>query len=125
MNYLDQFRIQFGSLPNGEHEFEFEIDDKFFEQFDNSYIKQGYYQALVVVNKKEDMLLLDFTIAGTAIMPCDRCGQDMEIKTSSYNELAVKFGVPDGEENEDIIVISPKEHDLNVAQFLYEYITLM
>ena len=125
MNYLDRFRIQFGSLTNGEHEFEFEIDDKFFEQFEQSKIKHAFFDVLVTVNKKESMLLIDFTMEGTVTMPCDRCGEDVDIEISGYNELAVKFGDETGEESEDVIVISPKENDINVAQFIYEYVTLM
>src|SRR5947207_4747453 len=125
MNYLDRFRIQFGSLPNGEHEFEFEVDDKFFEQFENSIVSQGFYDVLVTVNKKDHMLLVDFTMEGTITLPCDRCGENMDIATSGYNEMAVKFGEETGEEDEDVIIISPKEHEINVAQFIYEYITLM
>jgi len=124
MNYLDRFRINFGSLPVGEYEFEFEVDDKFFEQFENSPVKRGFFDVLVTVDKKEQFLLLDFTMEGSIVTQCDRCGEDMDIETSSYNELTVKFGEETGEEDADVIIISPKEHELNVAQFIYEYIAL-
>jgi uncharacterized metal-binding protein YceD (DUF177 family) len=131
MNYLDSFRISFGSLPIGEHEFEFEIDDKFFEHFQDSVIRRGFADILVTVNRQAEMLLVDFTTEGSVTIPCDRCGDDMDIEIAGYNELIVKFGDgtsdEEGEEKgeEDQIVLSPKEHELNVAQFIYEYVTLM
>jgi uncharacterized protein len=125
MNYLDRFRINFGSLPIGEHEFEFEIDDKFFEQFENSPVQRGFFDVLVTVNKQEHILLFDFTIEGSIVTQCDRCGEDMDVETNGYNELTVKFGEEMGEVDADVIIISPKEHELNVAQFIYEYIALM
>ena len=125
MNYLDKFKISFGNLPKGEHEFEFEIDDKFFEQFANEPVKHGFLDVLVTVNKQETMLLLDFTMEGTVEIHCDRCGEPMELELTGYNELTVKFGPQPGEESEDVLVISTKEHELNVAQFIYEYITLL
>ena len=126
MNLMDQFRIQFGSLTNGEHEFEFEIDDKFFEHFENSVIQHGFMDVLVTVNKKDYMLVVDFTMEGTVGVQCDRCGENMDVELSGYNELTVKFGEDDdGGEDDDVIYISPKENELNLAQFIYEYATLL
>jgi uncharacterized metal-binding protein YceD (DUF177 family) len=125
MNYLDKFKISFGNLPKGEHEFEFEIDDKFFEQFGNEPVRHGFMDVLVTVNKQETMLLFDFTLEGTVEVPCDRCGDPMEIELAGYSELTVKFGPEPGEESEDVLILSPKEHEINVGQFIYEYISLL
>ena len=125
MNYLDRYKISFGGLAKGESEFEFEIDDKFFEQFENSPVKNGFMDVLVTVNKQETMLLVDFTLEGEVNTLCDRCGDSLTLDLTGYNELTVKFGVEPGEESEDVIVISSKEHELNVAQFIYEYVCLL
>ena len=126
MNPLDRFRIEFGHLGTGEHEFEFEIDDKFFEQFEHSPVEHGAIDVLVTVNKDEqNMMLVDFTMEGTVTLPCDRCAEDLELEVSGYNELIVKFGENHEEESEDVVVLSAKEHSLNVAQYIYEYIALM
>ncbi len=125
MNYTDKYRISFGSLAKGEHEFEFEIDDKFFEHFGNVPVQHGFLDVLVTLSKQETMLLLDFTMEGTIETLCDRCGDPMELELTGFNELTVKFGPEPKEEAEDVIVISPKEHELNVAQFIYEYLTLL
>lgn len=125
MNYLDRYRISFGSLPAGEHEFEFEIDDKFFEQFENSPIQKGFVDILVTLNRQDSLLLLDFTMEGAITLACDRCGEPMDREIAGFSELTVKFGEETGEESEDVIVISPKEHEINVAQLIYEYVVLM
>jgi uncharacterized protein len=125
MNYLDKYKISFGSLAKGEHEFQFEIDDKFFEQFGNVPVQHGFMDVLVTVNKQETMLLLDFTMEGTIETLCDRCGEPLELELTGYNELTVKFGPEPKEESEDVIVLPVKEHELNVAQFIYEYVTLL
>jgi uncharacterized protein len=125
MNYLDRYRISFGSLTSGEHEFEFEIDDKFFEQFENSPVQKGFVDVLVTLNKKDHLLLLDFTMEGSVTVACDRCGEPLDVEIAGFSELHVKFGEETGEAAEDVIVISPKEHELNVAQFIYEYVVLL
>jgi uncharacterized protein len=125
MHPLDRFKIEFGALGEGEHEFEFEVNDKFFEQYENSPVEHGNLDVLVTVNKDAGMMLVDFTIEGVVTLPCDRCADDLELELSGFNELVVKFGTTEEEESEDVIVLPPKEHVLNVAQYIYEYITVM
>lgn len=125
MGDLKQFVINFGSLPNGEHEFNFEVDDTFFQHFENSLIQKGDVGVLVVMEKKENMLLLDFTMEGVVTVPCDRCLEDLDLEIEAYNELIVKFGAEEEEETEEVVVLSPKEYELNVAQYIYEFLTVL
>lgn len=125
MSELKEFVINFGSLPAGEHEFHFEVTDAFFLQFENSIIQKGDVGVLVVLDKQEGMLLLDFTMEGEVSVPCDRCLEDLYLEIEGYNELIVKFGESSEEETDDIIVLPAKEYELNVAQYIYEFLTLM
>jgi uncharacterized metal-binding protein YceD (DUF177 family) len=119
------FIINFGSLSTGEHEFEFKVDSTFFRRFENSIIQKGDVDVLVVVEKKDSMLLFDFTMEGTVTVPCDRCLEDLDLDIETYNELIVKMGDHHEEESEDVIVISSKEYEIDVSQYIYEYLTLI
>jgi len=125
MKPLGKYVIQFGSLPKGIHEFVFDVEDSFFEQFEHSIVKKANIGVLVTLEKKEDMLLVDFTLEGTVTLPCDRCLEEMDVPVEGYNELVVKFGEENGEESEDIIVLPEKSHELDVSQLIYEYITTL
>ena len=119
------YEIEFGALPLGEHEFEFEVDDTFFQQFENSILQHGTMDVLVVMEKKSNMLLLDFTLQGEVTVTCDRCLDDMMLELEGYTELIVKLGDRAEEEAEDVIMIPSTEHQLDLAQYIYEYITVM
>ena len=125
MSIERDFVINFGSLAGGEHEFEFEVKDSFFKRFENSIVEKGDIDVLVVVEKKDNMLLLDFTMEGTVTIQCDRCLEDLALDIEGYNELIVKVGEESEELSEIVIVISSKEYEFDVAQYLYEFITLM
>ncbi|MCX6290544.1 MAG: DUF177 domain-containing protein [Bacteroidetes bacterium] len=125
MKRREKFVINFGSLSKGIHEFVFEVDDSFFEHFENSIAQQAHADVLVTLEKKDDLLLVDFTIEGIAKLPCDRCLEELEIPLEGYNELMVKFGEKEEEESEDVIVLPAKAHELDVSQFIYEYITML
>jgi uncharacterized protein len=121
----NEFVISFGHLEPGEYEFEFEIDDSFFQKFENSIIQKGKVDVLVVLERKESMLLLDFTMEGTVIVQCDRCLEDLSLDLQGYNELIVKLGDSKEELSDDVIMIPAKESELDVSQYIYEFLTLM
>src|SRR5436190_13438459 len=97
------FVINFGSLTTGEHEFEFEVNDSFFKRFENSIIERGQIDVLVVVEKKDNMLMLDFTMQGDVIVTCDRCLEDLELEIEGYNELIIKIGEANEELSETVV----------------------
>ncbi|MFM8433482.1 MAG: YceD family protein [Bacteroidota bacterium] len=117
--------IEFGSLPKGEHEFEFEVSDTFFQEFEHSIVQHGNVDVLVVLEKKENLLLLDFTLSGTVTVTCDRCLDDLELELEGYSELIVKLGDHSEEESDEVIMIPVSEHQLDLSQFIYEYVTVM
>ena len=125
MSIPRDFVINFGSLAEGEHQFEFEIKDAFFKRFDHSIIEKGTIDVLVVIEKKDNMLLLDFTMDGIVTVQCDRCLEDIELEIEGFNELIVKIGGEGGELSEKVIVISSKEYEIDVAQYIYEFLSLI
>ena len=76
MNYLHKYRIAYQGLTDGLHEFDFEIDDAFFENLEYSEIKKGNLQAHIVLNKKSQMLDFEVKIKGWVELTCDRCLED-------------------------------------------------
>ncbi len=125
MKRSEKYTVNFGSLPKGIHEFVFEINDEFFEQFENTIVQKMTADVLVTLDKQDLLLLFDFTIEGTATLSCDRCLEEMQLAVEGYNELIVKFGETAEEESEDVIVIPNKAHELDLSQFIYEYITML
>jgi uncharacterized metal-binding protein YceD (DUF177 family) len=120
----EQYIIQFGSLSVGKHEFSFRIKDSFFELFENSEIKSGDFTVKVDMQRQATMLLLGFAIKGKALLECDRCGDDFLLPVSGEQHLIVKLGGEDMEDNDEIVSVSSSENELDVAQFIYEYIIL-
>jgi uncharacterized metal-binding protein YceD (DUF177 family) len=125
VNYLKHFIIPFSGLKVGNHNFTFEIDDKFFEHFEYSEIKKGKLHINCLLEKQLRMMVLYFDIAGTVRVPCDRCAEEFDQAVEGSFKLIVKFGLDHTEEAEDILVITEKEHELDISQFLYEYVHLL
>jgi uncharacterized protein len=125
VNYLRHFIIPFSGLKAGNYPLTFEIEDKFFEQFEYSEIKQGNIHVDCLLDKQVRMMVLSFTITGTVRVTCDRCAGEFDWPVEGSQQLIVKFGQEHTEESEDILVISEKEHELDISQYLYEYVHLL
>ena len=120
-----EYVIQFVSLSAGEHKFDFEVKDSFFEHLEYSEIKKSNIVVDLTLLKQSSMMALEFEISGTVKANCDLCTEEFDLPISGSYKLMVKVGGADAdEENDDIITIAANEHELDLAQYIYEYITL-
>ncbi|MCE3280761.1 MAG: hypothetical protein K0S44_2952 [Bacteroidetes bacterium] len=71
------------------------------------------------------MMSLEFKISGTVKVPCDLCTEEFDMPITGDYKLIVKVGGSDtANEDDDIIMIAANEHELDLAQYIYEYIVL-
>lgn len=126
MKFLKQYRIPFTGLKNGPHDFDFEIDKRFFDEFDYSIVKNGQLKVLLTLEKGDTMLILTFTIEGSILLNCNLCLNEYSEKTIINERLIVKFQEEDdlSTSTEEILVLSKSDYELDIAPWLYEYINL-
>jgi uncharacterized protein len=118
-----QYIIPFGGLPVGLHEFEFEVNDKFFRNVENSEIQKADLFIKAVLTKQNNLLQLSFDISGTVGIDCDRCLKYFDYPVEATDNLVIKHGNPD-ESTDEILVIPEGQDDFDVSHYLYEYIVL-
>jgi uncharacterized metal-binding protein YceD (DUF177 family) len=116
--------LQFAGLSFGEYNFEYLIEDKFFEAFEKSEIKKGKIKVKLNLLKQSQMLVLEFEIGGTVRMECDICLEEFDLPLTGNYRLIVKQGGNDTGDDDDIITIGTTEHQIDLAQYIYEYCTL-
>jgi uncharacterized protein len=119
-----QFVIPFKGLKTGKYDFVFDIDDKFFDNFEESEITKGKVHVEVNLDKKTSMLELYFDLTGKVTVTCDRCLEEFEMPLAYETELYVKFGDESEEQSDEIIVLSHNEFELDIAQYIYEFVHL-
>ncbi len=125
MDYLKQFVIPFRGLKLGEHHFDFEIDDKFFDATETVDIEHGQVHVDVDLTRQERMLILECGIAGRVELKCDRCLEPYDQPVSGRERLIVKFGEDWDEESDEVIIIPESEYQIDISQYLYEFINLL
>lgn len=124
MKTLKDYTIQFVGLTQGTHIFEFDVNNKFFEELDcHDFIDAAFAVELEFI-KQSTMMLLNFSFRGKIVVPCDRCADDVELQIKGTEKLIVKFGDTSLNGTDDILILSENEHEINVAHYIYEFIEL-
>lgn len=121
---LKEYAIAFKGLSDGTHDFVYDLDDTFFSLIDGSLLEKGKLRAKVVMLKSQTMLTLDFEIRGSVESVCDNCLGTLDVPVRYKGRMYVKFGAEYDEPSDDIVVIPHDEHEVNVAQWLYEFIII-
>lgn len=121
---LSTYTIHFKGLKVGKHTFNFEINDKFFDLFEESEIKKGNLLAQVHLDKHTQMLDLKVSMKGEVEVVCDRCLENFNLPIEFDGVLFIKFGEGQPDTGEEIVFLPTEESELNLAQYLYESISL-
>jgi uncharacterized protein len=118
------FAIPLSGLKEGGHSYNFEIGDEFFELFEGSEITRGELNAVVELEKRSTHLDLKFSIKGSVVINCDRCLEEFSHPVTCENRLLIKLGKTWDDNDPDILTMPSDEHELDVKQYIYEFIHL-
>jgi len=118
------YAVRISGLGDGDHDFLFELDQQFFALFEHPEIENGKVKAKVIFEKKAGVLALHFSLTGEVEVICDRCLESFLTPIESSQTVYVKLGDTAGEIEDDVLIIGRDEHEIEVGQYLYEFIIL-
>jgi len=121
---LRNYSIPFTGLKLGKHQFEYDVNDAFLNEFEYSLVKKADLKCRVELEKQETMLILTFDIAGTIDANCDRCLAQYPQHVDIHEQAIAKFSEEAVDEDEEIITLTKNDHEINIAGLIYEYINV-
>ena len=124
MKALKTYSIPFVGLKLGKHNFDYHIDNTFFQIFEYEEFNAVDINLDLILEKKTTLLELGFFAQGTVNVNCDLTNEPFDLVIEDSFNLVVKFGNEFNNENEDILIIPHGEYEINVAQHIYELIVL-
>lgn len=119
-----EFSIPFSGLKQGKHEFNYAVNNEFFESFEYTEFNDANVNLQVLLNKTSTMLEFEFHAKGTVNVDCDMTSEPYDQDIVSELELVVKFGDAYNDDNDEILIIPHGEHQVNIAQYVYEMLVL-
>ncbi|MFK5958338.1 MAG: DUF177 domain-containing protein [Lutibacter sp.] len=124
MKDLKEFDISFIGLKDGNHQFEYIIEKKFFDFFNYDEFYNSNIKVVLSFLKNATMLELNFAYSGWVEVTCDVTNELFQQPVETSFNLIVKFGDEYNDENEELLIIPYRDYKFNVAQYIYETIVL-
>jgi len=124
MERSKEYVIQFAGLKDGEHEFEFQLGPEFIRSFNNDEVLDAKITAHLTLNKKPDMLEVQLRVDGKLSVACDRCDKPLDIEIEGQQRQLFKVSEREEYDNEEVVIISANDYEIDVSEHLYECIIL-
>ena len=123
------FEIAFVGLKTGIHQYEYEITDQFFENFERQDFINCKATVKLELDKQNGFMLLRFEIGGSLEVICDRCGNNLPLQLWEDFNIVVKLvdnpeEMNESEEDSDVYYISRTDSHIYLADWIYDFINL-
>lgn len=124
MEPLKEHSIPFAGLKDGQHRFEFELGQAFFDAAHEEELTSGRVQVVVTMDKTPALLVAAIHVEGTVGTSCDRCNSPLDLPvTGDQQQIFQLHGEADPDDDE-LVVLDPKEHSINLSHYIYECLRL-
>lgn len=124
MKELREFTIPFVGLKIGKHQFNFEINNTFFEHFEYEEFNKASIKLDVLLDKKTTLLEFTLTFKGIVNVNCDVTNEPFNESVEGEYHFVVNFGDSFNDENEDLLILPHGSYEVNIQQYIYESIIL-
>ena len=124
MKSITKHKIEFAGLKVGKHQFNFELNKEFFENFSFFDFNNIDLSVDVDLTKKSTLLELNFHVKGSVNVNCDMTNEPFDMPFNKEDFLVVKFGQEYNDEDNEILVLPYGEHKVILDQYLYELVIL-
>jgi len=118
------YTIAFEGLKVGKHQYQYKLGKTFFDAFEYGLIDEGEILVNLEFEKMSTMMVLNFNFQGVVKAECGLCLDPVDAPIQNQNRLIVKFGDSGDNDSDELISISHNEYQLNITQFLYEFVNL-
>ena len=120
-----EFKIPIKGLSLDKHEYAYKIDKSFFDNYEFLEIEDGVLDLRLDLIKESTLLNLSFSFDGNITLKCDRCLDLFDLHLKNSYRLIVKYANDFEEISDEIISVPSSESNLDISQFVFEYINLM
>ena len=121
---LTDYFIDIYNLSNKVHEYDFEIGEAFFEEFENSPAEKGHLTCLVALDKTERMITAEFRIKGEVELVCDRSLELFGFPIDIIHKVFFKYSDMEEELDENVYSIPTNKQRLEIGHLIFEFIAL-
>jgi len=124
MKKSKDYVVNLYSLTNKKHRLEFDIENSFFDDFEDSLISNGDFHVTVEIEKGERLIQVLFHIKGNTEMICDRSLEPFTFPIDKEDTILFKYADQFEEISENLIHIPEGLQELDLTQHIFELICI-
>lgn len=129
MSNRREYEIAFVGLKPGIHEFQYLVNDKFFEEYQDQDFRNMNALVKLKLDKSNSFMMLRFQVDGKAEVTCDRCSNELPLQLFDDFTITVKLVddpelMNEQEEDPDVYYLSRGESHVDVKDWIYEFLNL-
>jgi uncharacterized metal-binding protein YceD (DUF177 family) len=111
-------------MRNKLHQFEFDIDEAFFREFEQDLVNTGSLNAKIDLEKNDSFIEMEIGLSGTVQLTCDRSLDEFQYPINETRKVIFKYGDEEMEINHDIVMITSDTQQIDVGQYIFEFVSL-
>jgi len=123
-SFKRQYTINIARMSEGQYEEEFDVNQSFFEQIEDSLIENGQVHVKLEMEKRPGYLNVWFVSKGEVEVACDRCSLPYMQPIDGRDRMIYSFDPEMKFEDDEVVYVSPEESHLSIAQEIYDFISL-
>lgn len=121
---LKAFILSFAGLKQGKHQFKYEVDNTFFENFGFEEFNSSSILIEAELDKRNTIMDLFLSATGSVNINCDVTNEPFDLDIDTSMDLVVKFGEAFNDDNEELLILSHGDYEFNISQYVYEMLVL-
>ncbi len=124
MKSLSPYLIKFSGLKEGTHFFNYELNNKFFKNFDYYDFLDAKFFVKLELEKQSTLLNLKFLFNGNVKVQCDVSMESFNLDLETEHGVVVKFKENIISTDDKVIFLPIGSHTVDVSHLIYESIIL-
>lgn len=117
--------IELKALSSTPRSYSWEVHKEFFENFENEEILAGDIRVEAVASKAGEEVLIDLALSGTLTVPCDRCGEPVQMHCGSeYKFVALSGNDSIEKDGREVLSLEEGAREVDLGQVVYDYAML-
>lgn len=124
MGKFTEYKVPLKGLPEGTHEFEYRLGAQFFNDMENTDVRDSDIAVKLTVVYKNGRYDLNFVINGEVVVLCDRCLDDLHLPIDTSYHIMVEYGDDYNDDTDGLLIIPQSDATLNVAYMVYDTVAL-
>lgn len=124
MDALQEHTIAFSGLKDGEHTFQFQLEQSFFDASGEEEWDGGNVTVDVTLDKSSSLLVTKIRAYGPVKLHCDRCDGPLDFMVEGEQRQIFSLHAQEDMDDDELVSLDDSAHSINLTHYIFECLRL-